>query len=253
MEKEEYQRLYEFEDFYWWHVGRREIVKSLLLRIPLNKNSHILDVGCGTGGNLEILSKFGEVIGLDRSKDAIEFSHRKGFKNCIVGEAENINYPNESFELIAALDLLEHIDDEQKALREFHRVLKKEGYLLIMVPAYQFLWSEHDDVLFHKRRYTLSGLNSIIKKANFEIVWKSYFITFTAPVFFIYRSSQRIFRKKDKKREKKKSDYIVLPNFLNKFLIYILKIEAYLAKYVTFPFGVSIALIAKKLDKTYNK
>jgi len=242
----EYQKLNNFENFYWWHVGRREIIKSLLSRIPLNKNSQILEVGCGTGGNLEILSKFGKVIGLDNSKDAIEFSRKKGFENCILGEAENVNYPDESFDLIAALDLLEHIDNEQKVLKEFYRVLKKGGYFLITVPAYQFLWSEHDEALFHKRRYILSDLKKKLLGANFNIVWASHFIVFTAPAFFIYRMLRKVFSDGNKLKEHKMTDYLVLPDFLNNFLISLLKFETFLSKYITFPFGISIACIAKK-------
>lgn len=242
MKKEEYQKLYDFERFYWWHVGRREIIKTLISKISPLKNSHILEIGCGTGGNIEILSHFGEVVGLDNSPEAIKFCQERGFRNCLLGEAENINFPEKSFDLIMALDLLEHIEDEQKMLKETRRVLKDDGRLLIMVPAYQFLWSEHDEALHHKRRYSLGGLNLVIKKADFKVAWESYFITFTAPTFFIYRLLSKIIKKKMDSR----TDYIILPPFINKILIFLLKIEARLSKYICFPFGISIACIVKK-------
>jgi len=245
MNKKEYRRLYELESSYWWYIGRREIIKSLLAKISLNKNSHILEIGCGTGGNLEILSQFGEVTGLDNSPEAIEFCQKRGFRNCLLGDAENINFPERSFDLIAALDLLEHINDEQKVLKEIHRALKDDGYFLIMVPAYQFLWSEHDEALHHKRRYALPGLRDKLLKANFDIVSASYFIFFTALAFFIYRILRKIFSDGKKKENQKKTDYLLLPNFLNNFLISLLKLEAFLSKYITFPFGISIACIAK--------
>jgi len=245
MDNKEHRRLYEFESFYWWHVGRREIIKSFLAKIPLNKNSHILEIGCGTGGNLEILTQFGEVTGLDNSPEAIKFCQKRGFRNCFLGDAENINFPEQSFDLIAALDLLEHINDEQKALKEIRRVLKDDGYFLITVPAYQSLWSEHDEALHHKRRYTLSGLRDKLLKVNFNVVSASYFIFFTASAFFIYRILRKIFFDGKKKENQKKADYVLLPNFLNNFLISLLKLEAFLSKYITFPFGISIACIAK--------
>lgn len=244
MEKEEYQRLYDFENFYWWHIGRRYIIKSLISQIFPKKNSQILDVGCGCGGNFNTLSQFGKVIGLDESPEAIKFCQKRGFKDLILGKAENINFPEEYFDLVVALDLFEHIDDEKKVLEEFYRVLKKDGYILITVPAYQFLWSEHDEALGHKRRYTLSTQRDLIKRAGFNIVKESYFITFTFPFIFGYRIYKKIFGKN--KKGYNKSDYVILPSFLNNFLIFSLKLEAFLVRYLTFPFGVSITCLAQK-------
>lgn len=244
MKKGEYQKLYNFENFYWWHVGRRDIIKSLLSMVFSEKNIQILDVGCGCGGNFKMLSQFGKVIGLDKSPEAIKFCQKRGFNNCFLGEAEDINFPDQSFDMVVALDLLEHLDDDNKALKEFYRVLKKGGYVLITAPAYQFLWSEHDEILEHKRRYSLSDLNKRICRANFNVVKKSYFITFTFLFIFTYRFFQKLFLKGEKKQ--KKTSYVILPSFLNSLLIFLLRLEAFVSRYISFPFGVSIVCLAKK-------
>jgi ubiquinone/menaquinone biosynthesis C-methylase UbiE len=248
MNKEEYQKLYDFEDFYWWHVGRRDIIKSLLSDISLKKNSQILDAGCGCGGNLEMLSQLGSVVGLDKSPEAIKFCKKKGFNGCVLGNVENIDFPAESFDLVSGLDILEHVDDEKRALKEFYRVLKKGGHILLTVPSYQFLWSEHDEALGHKRRYVLSDLSDLVERTDFDIIRKSYFITFAFPLIFTFRFLKKLFPK----RKKKKTSYIILPSLLNSSLIYLLKLEAFLSRYINFPFGVSIVLMAKKPKNDKN-
>jgi SAM-dependent methyltransferase len=244
MNNNEYQKLYNFENFYWWHIGRRHIIQSLLSKIPLEQNSKILDAGCGTGGNIKILSRFGKVVGIDSSPEAIKFCEKRGFKNVKLGNIENTDFSDNSFDLIVALDILEHLNNDVGALKEFHRILKKDGYILTSVPAYQFLWSEHDVALHHKRRYSIKGFNYCLSKANFQTVKKTYAIAFTAPVVFIYRIIQKIFPVFNKKS----SNYVILPIPLNNFFIFLLRTEAFLLKYINFPFGISIIHIAKKND-----
>ena len=245
MNNNEYQKLYKFENFYWWHIGRKYIIQSLLCKILLKPNSKILDAGCGTGGNIETLARFGDVIGVDNSPEAIKFCEKRGFENVQLKNIENTGFSDNSFDLIVALDVLEHIENDGETLKEFYRILKEGGYILISVPAYQFLWSEHDVALHHKRRYSMEEINRCLLEADFRVIKKTFAIAFIAPVVFIYRIIRKILHSE---KQKSKTDYVILPVLLNKFFIFLLRIEAFLLKYINFPFGISIMCIAKKND-----
>jgi len=245
MNEEEYQKMYDFEKFYWWHVGRQKIIKTFLSLLKLSKDSKILDIGCGTGGNMEILSSFGKVIGLDRSIKAKDFCEKQGFGNVMLGDIDNIPtmFGQNSFDLVTAFDVLEHLDGDEKTMKDVLSILKKGGHFLITVPAYQFLWSEHDEALQHKRRYDYKQLKSKLTDAGFEIIKGGYVITFIAPVIIAFRGVKNIFKNK---KEVSKTDYIILPGFANKMLIWSLELEAFLSKYCDLPFGISAICIAKK-------
>jgi len=243
MNIDEYKTLHGFEDFYWWHVGRREVVKDVLGRILKQKKNSILEIGCGTGGNGKTLSKFGEVIGIDSSEEAVRFCEGKGFREVVLGRGEQTSFPSEHFDLVIALDVFEHMENDEAAFRESLRILKKGGYLFLTVPAYQFLWSEHDDALDHKRRYTVSQLRSKIQIAGFEIVKLSYLVTFLFLPIVLYRLGKELLGQRDKKR----TSYVIVPAWINNFFVVLLRFESSMLKYIDFPFGTSIICIARKL------
>lgn len=244
MEKTEYEKLYQFENYYWWHIGRSKIIYKLLKNyLPRDNSFDILDVGCGTGINLGILEKFGKVVGVDPSKKALQFTRQRGFKNLIKASAEKLPFPDKCFNLVTALDVIEHIADDLKALKELHRVLKSQGLLLVTVPAYQFIWSEHDEALHHFRRYTASQLHQKLNQAGFRVKRRSYVITFTFPLILGYRLLKGLLPKNSSVPQ---TSYVVLPRFLNNFLIFTLKIEGWLLKYINLPFGTSVICLAQK-------
>ena len=242
MNNEEYEKLYKFEHFYWWHVGRRDILNSFLKRFLKNRKNQILEIGCGTGGNLEVLSSWGKVIGLDISDQALKFCKKRGFNNLVLGEAEKTDFAPESFNLVVALDVLEHINDDNKAIKEAWRILKNEGYFLATVPAYQFLWSEHDEALGHRRRYSVLDFSKKLEEVGFNIIKKSYLVSFVFPFVLGYR----ILRKILFPTSKKNIAYVILPRPINIFFVSLLKLEAILLKYFNLPFGTSIICIAQK-------
>jgi len=242
MNNKEYEKLYKFEQFYWWHVGRRDILNFFLKKFLNKKGIQILEIGCGTGGNLEILSNLGEVTGLDVSKYALDFCRKRGVNNLALGRAEKTNFPSESFDLILMLDVLEHIKDDKKAIGETRRILKEGGYFLVTVPAYQFIWSEHDEILGHYRRYSISDFSKKLEEAGFDIIKISYFVSLLFPVILGYRILRKILFPKSKKN----TAYVVLPKPINNFFIYLLKLEGLLLKYFNLPFGTSILCIAQK-------
>lgn len=242
MNKKEYQNLYQQETTYWWHVGRRLILKKLLNKYFKFKGGKILDIGCGTGETTKLLSKFGDVFGVDKAKEAVNACKKRGFSNIKLGYATELPYQKNSFSLITMLDLLEHIENDSKALKESFRTLEPGGFLFITVPAWNFLWGDHDRALQHKRRYTKNELKRKIRKSGFEPKKLSYAISILFSPIVILRTFQNLFIK----REVPQTSYIELPQWLNTFFISLLEIEATLLPYINFPLGISIICIAKK-------
>jgi ubiquinone/menaquinone biosynthesis C-methylase UbiE len=153
MKKTEYEQMSLREETYWWHVGRLSIVDSLLSKFDKKNENKILNIGCGTGGTIPILEKYGEVVNVDISSEALKFLRQKGYKGTKVS-GNGLPFEDNEFDFVVALDVLEHIDQDREALNEWHRVLKPGGQLMITVPAHAFLWSGHDVSLHHFRRYT---------------------------------------------------------------------------------------------------
>ncbi len=145
MAQHTYPILYQVEESHWWHVGRRRILESFVEEIVAGmdlrgRRPRILDVGCGTGANLEMLQKFGEAEGVDISEDALAFCRERGLPRVRQGAAESLPFEDATFDLVTALDVVEHLDDDTAGLREIRRVLRREGRALLFVPAFMFLW-----------------------------------------------------------------------------------------------------------------
>src|SRR5208337_994742 len=177
------------DENYWWFVGRRAVLERVLRR--LGRHARVaVDVGCGSGRNIKLLSHYSDwVVGFDRSPVALELAASHGLAiACAEGEA--IPLADSSVDLLSALDVLEHMDDDMCALNEFHRVLQPEGFLLVTVPAYRFLWSEHDEALMHRRRYIASELHVKLTRSGFRVLKRSYAVFFA----FFPIASYRLFR-----------------------------------------------------------
>ncbi len=237
MEIEEYNKMYKFEEHCWWWVGRRAIIKHLLYILKLD-SINILDVGCGTGANLNFLQKYGDILGVDFSKEAKKFCKMRGYK-IVQANAEKLPLKENTFDLITALDLLEHLDDNM-AISEFYRVLKPDGYLILTVPAFTFLWSKHDEALHHKRRYNKNQLKNVLKSNGFTIKKLSYWNFFLFLPIAIIRLIKR-----NMKNKTITSDVKEIPKIINDFLIFILKIESYLISHINLPIGISLVCVGK--------
>lgn len=243
MEAHTYPIMYRVEGSHWWFVGRRRIIASFMQRIAevlQVKQPRILDVGCGTGANLELLAEFGEAEGVDISPEALSFCRQRGLTTVKQGEAEALPYDDCSFDLVAALDVVEHLDNDVAGLKEMHRVLKPNGRALLFVPAFMFLWGVQDDISNHRRRYTLKQLKQVVQEAGFEIERATYVnITFFLPIL-VGRLLMRItgFRPE--------SENNLTVGFLNGFLGRIFGAEAPLLRITNFPFGVSAICVARR-------
>ncbi|NNE97816.1 MAG: class I SAM-dependent methyltransferase [Pyrinomonadaceae bacterium] len=191
MQEHTYAIMNRVEDSHWWFVGRRAILESFMERITNDlrlkiqdskSKAKILDVGCGTGANLEMLASFGEAEGVDVSDEALEFCRGKGL-NVHKGLAEELPFEDESFDIATALDVIEHLDDDVAGLKEMHRVLKKGGKTLVFVPAFMWLWGVQDDISNHRIRYTKKQIVGRLEKAGFQVERATYAnITFFAPI-----------------------------------------------------------------------
>jgi SAM-dependent methyltransferase len=245
MQQHTYSIMYEVEGSHWWFAGRRRIIESFLA--PLCEQMkpgrpRILDVGCGTGANLEMLAQFGEAAGVDVSSDALEFCRQRGLQNVRQGEAEHLPYEDGSFDLVTGLDVVEHLDDDLAGLREMRRVLRPGGHAFIFVPAFMFLWGVQDDISHHRRRYTLAGLRKVVRAAGFEIERSSYAnLAFFAPVL-IGRLLMRVtgFRPE--------SENNITIASLNGILGRILGAESSILRHMNLPLGVSAICVARRID-----
>ncbi len=244
MEQHTYAIMNRVEDSHWWFVGRRAILEEFLRQIIRNpkskiQNPKILDVGCGTGANLEMLANFGTAEGVDVSDDALEFCRQKGLK-AHKGLAESLPFADESFDVVTALDVVEHLDDDLAGLKEMNRVLKTGGKTLIFVPAFMWLWGVQDDVSNHRIRYTKKQIVERLNKAGFEIERATYANwTFFAPIL-AGRTLMKI------AGIKPESENNVNISALNGIFGKIFSAERLWLKNFNFPFGVSIVIVAKK-------
>jgi SAM-dependent methyltransferase len=199
----------------------------------------ILDIGCGTGANLEMLSQFGEAEGVDVSDDALEFCRGKGL--CVQkGLAETLPFDDGSFDITTALDVVEHLDDDIAGLKEMFRVTKTGGYSVIFVPAFMWLWGVQDDVSNHRIRYTRSQIVERLKQAGFTVERATYANwTFFAPIL----AGRTLMKVMGIKPE---SENNVNVSALNGVFGKLFGAERFWLKRFNFPIGVSIVVVARK-------
>lgn len=242
MQQHTYAIMNRVENEHWWYVGRRAILESFLGRLIEQgkfQNPRILDVGCGTGGNLEMLKNFGAAEGVDVSDDALEFCQSKGL-TVHKGLAEEMPFADETFDIVTALDVVEHLDDDIAGLKEMHRVLKKDGKTLIFVPAFMWLWGVQDDVSNHRIRYTKKQIVERLEKAGFKVERATYANwTFFAPIL----GGRTLMRITGIKPE---SENNVNVSALNGIFGKLFAAERFWLKKFNFPFGVSIVITARK-------
>jgi SAM-dependent methyltransferase len=257
MQQHTYAILRRVEESHWWFVGRRRIIRSFLERLcrdlcdqrgtPFEQGGrgsalNILDVGCGTGANLEMLSQFGEAEGVDVSAEALSFCQQRGLTNVKQGAAEALPYEADSFDLVTGLDVVEHLDDDLAGLKEMRRVLRRGGRTLLFVPAFMFLWGVQDDVSNHRRRYTLKELKRVVRQAGFEVERTTYVnLSFFAPILL-----GRLFMRVTRLRPESENNITI--GFLNGVLGRVLGAESVPLRYLNFPFGVSIICVARRIE-----
>jgi len=236
-----YGLLEKVQKTHWWFVGRRRILSAMIeWARPGRRDLRSLDIGCGTGVNLEHLRQYGPVIGLDNTHEAVRLCRAKGLSEVLLGDIFHLPFPEAAFDLVVAMDVIEHVDDDVGALREILRILKPGGLAYITVPAFMFLWSVQDDVSEHKRRYRLRGLRGAVEASGLKVRRITYMNTFMFPVILFLRWAIRLLR------IRMDSENRVDPGAANRPLAAIFSAEAKLLPRIRLPFGVSVLCLAEK-------
>jgi len=245
MQQHTYSIMYQVEERHWWFVGRRAIIESFVAAVCRQigePNLGILDVGCGTGANLQMLAGYGVAEGVDVSPEALEFCRARGLAKVKQGAAESLPYEDASFDLVTALDVVEHLDDDVAGLKEMQRVLRPGGRALLFVPAFMFLWGVQDDISHHRRRYTAAEIRQKLGAAGLTPERLTYAnLTFFLPILigrWLMRATG----------VRPASENNITIGGLNGVLGKILGSERWWLRRLSFPFGVSIVCVARKDD-----
>ena len=195
MDRDYELQTHQAEDRHWWYRGRRTVIENVIAGMRLPARARILDAGCGSGRNMVELARHGPVTGVELSDTSAYLARAREAGEVISGSVLEMPFASDSFELSVCLDVIEHLDDDLAALRELRRVVAPGGSLLVTVPAYQWLWSGHDEVNHHRRRYTQRSLRAVAEKAGWRQVRSTHFNSLLLPVAVLLRVLDRFSRK----------------------------------------------------------
>lgn len=234
-----YQSLRDLQDRHWWFVGRRAIIKSLLSRLRLPKGARVLEAGCGYGGNLAMLAEFGEVKAFELDETARKYAAASSGIAISSGRLpDQIGFQGERFELVVMLDVLEHIEEDVGSLRILRQRLAPGASIAITVPAFPWLWSSHDEVHHHKRRYTRASLRHTLEQAGFEQIELGYFNSILFPLAVAHRCMLRLLGRKG-------GTDAMPSSAINRILARLFALERHWIGKVSLPPGLSLYAIAR--------
>ncbi len=243
MEREEYHRLREHEERYWWHVGRRDLLAAMLRGGLAPSPSRVgFDIGCGTGSNFAWLAPYGRFFGSEVTGELWTDGRPRPGRPVMMARGEALPLAGGSVGLCTFFDVLEHVDDDVGFLREVRRVLLPGGVVLLSVPAYPFLWSEHDVSLHHKRRYVRRTLEEAVRGAGLRVTRITYGMASMFPLI----AGWRLLTKPFPHRGPAKTSYVATPGPMNALLISVLRAEAWALERANLPFGTSLFCLATK-------
>jgi SAM-dependent methyltransferase len=230
------------EETHWWFRGRRRLLRSIFSRLALRPGARALDAGTGTGANLRLLRELDldEVRGIDASRDAIQYCEGKGLGPVIEADLCALPFPDGSFDVVLATDIVEHIDDDRRALTEIARALAPGGYAVLTVPAFPSLWGLQDVVAHHKRRYRIRAFRRLIEESGLEIERSWYFNYILFVPIFLARQILRVLKPKIA------SENEVNTPWINRILSGVFALDVTTAPWLHPPFGVSIAVVARR-------
>jgi SAM-dependent methyltransferase len=183
------------EDRHWWYRGRRTVIECAVCDLKPPARARILDAGCGSGRNMVELASHGDVTGVELSATSVCLARQRAVGEVVECSVLEMPFADDSFDLAVSLDVIEHLADDGGALQELRRVVAPGGALLVTVPAYPWLWSGHDEVNHHHRRYTRRSLIDVAERAGWQSVRSSYFNSLLLPVAIILRVLDRFNRK----------------------------------------------------------
>jgi SAM-dependent methyltransferase len=244
VEKIIYERMSSSEKEHWWFVGRRKIITAVLRKLSLPTGARILEAGCGTGGNLAMLAEFGKVCAFEPDTMALGLSKAKGIGEVKQGFLpDNIPYAKGEFDLVAALDVLEHVEPDKDSLESLLSFVKPGGWLLLTVPAFQQLWSAHDVKHHHKRRYSKAQLLALLVNPDTTVELVSYFNTGLFPLAVGVRWCKKLLGMKDSSEDE------IPPTAINRLFAGIFGFERFLVGRVPLPVGLSLIMLLRKKNR----
>ncbi|MCX7890839.1 MAG: class I SAM-dependent methyltransferase [Burkholderiales bacterium] len=243
MERASYALAAEVENTHWWFRGRREILRAAIVRALAGapRPAHLLEAGCGNGGNLPLLAEFGRVSAFELDDVARERAVARRMAVVARGSLpDDIPFAPGEFDLVAALDVVEHVDDDRAAILGLAARVRPGGCLLLTVPAFRWLWSEHDDITHHRRRYTAAEIKALFRGAGLATEHLSYFNTLLFPLAAAHIKLRRLLRLDPY------SAFRTPPRWQNEVLASVFALERGLAPRFRLPFGISLLGWARK-------
>jgi len=228
----------DIEGKHWWFVGRRAIIRSIIeKRVRPKDSSRILEAGCGTGGNLAMLGDYGSLEALEYDDDARAIARERSGIDVQPGRLpDGIDHVNGPYQLVTLFDVLEHLEEDEASLRSLSKLLASDGKIILTVPALQFLWSDHDVVHHHHRRYSSARLREVLERAGLQVEYISYFNSLLLPAAILQRLASRLSKKKPAIDE-------VPSKVLNSFLTKIFSGERLLLNRIRLPLGLSLCAV----------
>jgi SAM-dependent methyltransferase len=240
MDRDYEHQTHQAEDRHWWYRGRRTVLDGVIAGLGLPADPRILDAGCGSGRFMVELAKLGSVTGVELSDTSVSLARERQLGDVVAGSVLEMPFPEDSFDLAVSLDVIEHLDDDLAALRELRRAVAPGGALLVTVPAYQWLWSGHDEINHHHRRYTRRSLQRVAEQAGWQQVRTTYFNSLLLPVAILLRVLDRF----STKTTESSLDLWIPPEPLNWVLERPLALEAALiARGGRIPAGLSLLAV----------
>lgn len=244
MDPDYYIRMAELQDRHWWYEGRRQILATLIKKLELPPDAQVLEAGCGPGANLTMLEKFGRVSAFEPGDFALRRARQAGASEVREGHLPDGIPFSGPFDLVCAFDVIEHIDNDLASVRALCGVTKQNGYAVFTVPAFQFLWSAHDDINHHKRRYNKKNFAEILRRGGYEIEMISYYNFWLFPLAVAVRMVKKVMGRDNE-------DDVKMPKSaaMNDTLRTVFAMERFTLPHVAFPFGLSLVAVCRKRRK----
>ena len=247
MDRVAYERFAKLENTHFWFLSRRAIFFDVLDRVLTGaRNLRVLEIGCGAGGMMGPLQRYGTVHGMDIDVEYLRYCKERGLPRVLAGSGHDLPFTDQGFDLVALFDCLEHIPDEGRALREIHRVVRPGGHVFFSVPAYEWLWSNNDDIAHHQRRYTKRRLRTALRSAGFEVLRASYFNALLLPLIIPSVLIQKLRGKLGLLPKGYHNTSVAIPGPLNWLFTKLMSAERFAIRKCDLPFGHSLIAVARR-------